>query len=420
MINFRHVSNKLTTLWTVPSAIALSIGLSAFALVYLDRLLDPLSVIVGTDIFTAPTARGMLSIIAGGAMTALSLAYSLVLVVFTLAAANIGPRLLKRFTTDPVNQVTAGLLGGTFLYCVVVLLFVAPEDVPQTAVFGSGLLGLIMVMQLIYFVRKVSRNVTIDDEIAAISQRLAYALAKRYETPDNREEDEDFSKTLDHEHETREAGYIGHIDEDLIIKTAADNECVVRLEKSSGGFLVKGEILFSTSRAIDEDTASQIYDAITLEPSRSTDSEIEFSINLLVEIALRALSPGVNDTFTALACVDSFSNAFAKIADARTAPSISHDEDGETRLVIPDLSVIHMFSMTFNPLRRASRNNIMMYQALAKAYTRLFIIGSRPIRRLAKNHTELLMQQLDQEPLLDIDKESVTDLLITPLRKDAN
>jgi uncharacterized membrane protein len=172
----RQLHTPLVMLLMAPAIIAFGVWALAPILSILERsiLKDPYA-IIGFS-FDPKTARSVLAVIAGGAITALSLTYSLVLVVFTLAAGNIGPRLLKRFTSEPVNQVTAGVFGGTFLYSLGVMAFIEPGFAPTFATAGAGVLALISVLQLIYFVRHVSTSVMIDDEIASIAKRLTTAL----------------------------------------------------------------------------------------------------------------------------------------------------------------------------------------------------------------------------------------------------
>ena len=173
---FSLLRRPVVVLLTLPAGIALSLCVLPFTTMALDVYLAGCGALPAVLRFSEETARTLLTVVAGGAMTALSLTYSLVLVVFTLAAGNIGPRLLARFASEPVNQVTAGILGGTFLYSLTTLVFMKAGFVPGFTVAGSGALAIISVVQLIYFVRHVSESVSVDSEIADISHRLTKQL----------------------------------------------------------------------------------------------------------------------------------------------------------------------------------------------------------------------------------------------------
>jgi hypothetical protein len=123
-------------------------------------------------------------------------------------------------------------------------------------------------------------------------------------------------------------------------------------------------------------------DLIAIENSRSNANRIEFSIQLLVEIALRALSPGVNDTYTAIAVVDSLSKAILVVSDKQEEYSIQYDEDEVARLYSFHRSAKQIVGISFHPLRRASTDNILMAQAIAKVYSRLYESGTEKLQEI--------------------------------------
>ncbi|MEQ9125568.1 MAG: DUF2254 family protein, partial [Alphaproteobacteria bacterium] len=160
-------------LLTVPAGIAIGVGILPFPLIWLERAFPVVEDLAPA--FHPETARSVLGVVAAGAMTALALTYSITLVVFTLAAGAIGPRLLRRFISDPVSQASAGVFGGAFVFSMTTLAFVTPESSPRLAVVAAMLLGVHVVLQLVFFVRHVAGNVSIDDEVAAIAGRLETA-----------------------------------------------------------------------------------------------------------------------------------------------------------------------------------------------------------------------------------------------------
>jgi len=393
-------------LLTVPASIALSIGLLPLVSVFLEREFAKEAFSPFVLQFSVESAHTLLSVVATGAMTALSLAYSLVLVVFTLAAGNIGPRLLQRFTSELVNQVTAGILGGTFLYAIITLLFTQPDFVPKITIFGAVLLAIISVLQLIYFVRHVSQSVSVDDEIAQITARITRQFHNLQRTTDTDGETPDKAE-FTHEICAATAGYVGWFDEEYLLETASEHELMIWVEVPSGGFVLAGEQVARVAGEADEDLLEAIRKHITIESSRSEDRSPEFSINLLVEIALRALSPGINDTYTALAVVNSFSNAFAKIAEADTAPILTSDDTGTPRLILPSMSMSELLGQAFHPIRLATAQNILMAQGFARSLARLYVVGGKEMRKLITEHARLLMQTMESANHFDHDLQRV-------------
>ncbi|GKX35783.1 MAG: hypothetical protein MnENMB40S_34010 [Rhizobiaceae bacterium MnEN-MB40S] len=405
----------VVVLFTIPAIIAFSIGALAPILVVIESRFD--LGVSGYFIlkFNDESARSVLSAIAGAAITTLSLTYSLVLVVFTLAAGNIGPRLLKRFSTETVNQVTAGLFGGTFLYALVALAFVHPNFVPRITVGGAVLLSMLCVFQLIFFVRHVSESVSIDDEIAKITMRLGEALTKHM----NRVDEAGDSPDIDCEEglDAGSAGYIGAIAEDDLVALANREDIVVRVVMSPGGFVLSDETLLALSKQVGDDVADEIRKLVHIEPSRSQSRPIEFNIHLLVEIALRALSPGVNDAYTAIAAIDSLSSALARIADRTTRPLFLCDEKSKVRVVLPELSFGDLLGQAFHPLRRASADNLPVAQALARALARLYGLGNKENDEVLTEHAQLLIMELKRSGHFDHDIDSVRSNLPASVRE---
>lgn len=411
----RQLHTPLVMLLTLPAGIAFALWAVAPILALLERgYLDNPYAILGFS-FDPDTARNVLAVVAGGAITALSLTYSLVLVVFTLAAGNIGPRLLKRFTSEPVNQVTAGIFGGTFLYCLGVMAFIEPGFAPTFATLGAGVLALVSVLQLIYFVRHVSTSVMIDDEIAQIAKRLTLALEahrESYQKLDDKLSIDSFDVDL----KAPRGGYVGQCDEVQLITVAAAAGVVVKLTVAPGEFVLEGDVIATVSKSVDEETEEKLVGLLAIDSARSAEREIEFSIDLLVEIALRALSPGVNDAYTAIAAADSLSAALSDVAGVEAAPTGRCDEEGEPRLIVPGLAFDQLTARAFHPLRRASANNVLVAQAIARALTRMYLSGNDAARETVKQHADLLREELSKANHLAVDVQSIDDLLPRDVR----
>jgi uncharacterized membrane protein len=403
----RHFIN-IRGLITVPGAIALAIWAFSVPLLWLDHQYGPqVETAFGSLLgLSYETAADVLSTIATAAITTLSLVYSLVLVVFTLAAGNIAPRLLKLFTSDRVNQVTAGLLGGTFLFALTVLYRVRPDFVPVLSVAMAIMLAALFVLQLIYFVHTVSRSVTIDEEIASISAQLERRILKMV-----REDEEEASNPrppLDFPYRiaTRESGYLNAVDEDALYRLACEHDLTVRLLSKQGEFILEGQAVAKVSRMPDDQDGEfdrAIRDTLLILPSRTTVGDIEYSINLLLEIALRALSPGVNDTFTAIASLDRMTAAFSAAVRHGLRTRDVSDEDAVVRVEIPGLSLDDMLNTAFHPLRQAAAGNMLMMQHIADALTRLHEIGNQRAQALISSHGTLLLASCKASGPLDED-----------------
>ena len=402
--------HPIVMLFTIPSAIALGIGSLSPVMFALGSALHRRGLDGWLPDLSSGIAVSILSVIATASMTALSLAFSLVLVVFTLAAGNIGPRLLNRFATDPVNQITAGIFGGAFIFALLSLLQIGTASHHATAVLAGIGIAVLSVLQLIFFVRNVAGNISIDREVAKIGEnavRLARALADRRASVEAHSGEHDFDVDI----EADRPGYVSEIALDDLLGIATERDLVIRIDQAQGTYVLPGQALMSVGGDIPEEAHAKLRDRIALRSSRSEDGSLEFQLNLLVEIALRALSPGVNDTFTALAVVDSLSRVFNEVAALDIRETALCDEDGHVRVIMPSVALKRWTGAAFHPLRRASSGNILMAQGLARAYSRLYLAGEADMKALMKDHVGLLMADLDRGDWLADDVDSVRKCL---------
>ncbi|MGB7433629.1 MAG: DUF2254 domain-containing protein [Ahrensia sp.] len=403
---------------TVPGAIALVLWLMAWPTLSADIWYDanakpPLN---GSLDISLGTGLNVLTTIATASITTLSLVYSIVLVVFTLAAGNIAPRLLQRFTKDRVNQVTAGLLGGTFLYALTVLHQTDAGFVPSISIAFAMLLSVLTVLQLIFFVHTVSRSVTIDEEVAAISEQLEHRLERIIK--DNQESEGD-ERRFDEQRLKGDSvhhvyapvpGYLTTIDAASICQAASVADTIVKITVKPGTFLLDGQPFASfQAQDLDDETIEQVDAAITenvlFSSSRGSENDIEYTVDLLIEIALRALSPGVNDTYTAIACADRLSAAFRNAVRYDLESQIVSDDDGVVRMVIAGVNISDLLNTAFNPLRRAASSNALMLQNLGDALVRLHAVANDDIKPMLQEQVELLIAGYRQSDPLPGDLE---------------
>ena len=383
----------LNGLLGVPGAIAIGLWALAIPLIWIDTQVTaagnplPFWFAISTD-----TARSLLSTIATSAITTLGLVYSIMLVVFTLAAGNIAPRLLQRFSRDRVNQVTAGLLGGTFLFALTVLRVTGDSLQPEFSIAMAFILAALSVLQVIHFVHSVSQSVTIDAEVATISEQLERQVNALVVETDG--DGGDFNEDeLETTVKAAQSGYVTIIDEAALLELARRHDTYIAVRVAPGDFVLSGQPLAMAGFAQDDETAAgEIQEAINLQPYRGAVDDIRFSVRILLEIALRALSPGVNDSFTAVACADRIAAALVKPVSEGLRGDVRCDEDGVARLKVPGLSLADLLNMSLHPLRQAAQDNILMLDHLGVVLNSLYSVAGADARKLIKAHGKALIE----------------------------
>ncbi|MDX2169311.1 MAG: DUF2254 domain-containing protein [Deltaproteobacteria bacterium] len=361
--------------WFVPTLITLAAVAMALGLIALDRAVAqaaevPAWVYSGS----AEGARALLSAVASSMVTVAGVVFSITMVALALTSSQFGPRLLLNFMRDTGNQVVIGVFIATFMYCLVVLRVVrggSPEFVPHIAVTVALILAATAVMVLIYFIHHVSVSIQADHVIAAVRGELCDAidaqLAGAADGPGRP------SAPPPPEGEaTRVAaprgGYVQAIDSAALLRLARTQDLRIHLACRAGHFVVAGAaIAHAWPAARAEPVAASLRGAFLIGAQRTPTQDPEFAVRQLVEVAVRALSPGINDPFTAMACVDWLAESLCRLA-AADPPGAAHDDgDGTPRLILQPVRFAGVVDAAYNQIRQYGRGSAAVTIRLLEA-----------------------------------------------------
>ncbi|MBC8075544.1 MAG: DUF2254 domain-containing protein [Chloroflexales bacterium] len=395
-----------TSYWFLPLVIAASFALLALALNALDERLPSGMLRDAWFVYQrdAADARSLLLAIAGGTLGILGVVLSITVVPLTIAAAQLGPRLLRNFLRDVTTQATSGIFCGSFIYCMLLALWLPASGeapLPRIAVTLGLLLPIASVVVLIIFIHHVSVSVQAPNVIAEVAAELREAIEEAFPprgatTAPQLAEAHEARATVAHEGQTLAAtgeGYVRAIDYAGLIDAAARHNIVLLLRHMPGDFVVSGDVLalvWPAERAA-EACAEAVNDAFIYGESRTLTQDVEFGINSLVEVALRALSPAINDPFTAMACLDWLASALS-FASGRSCPSPFIYDDADTLRVITDpLTYPRIIDAAFNQIRQYGRTNA---EVLIRMLHAIALVGARAVnaeeRRALQHHAQLI------------------------------
>ncbi len=358
-----RLSNDLReSYWFVPTVMAVGALLLALAMVYIDshfgtHWMDGLPWLYAAR---PDGARSLLSSIGGSMIGVAGTTFSVTIAAVVYASGQYGPRLLSNFMSDRGNQVTLGTFIATFVYSLIVLRTIRsagesgagePAFVPQLALLVAFILVLCSIAVLIFFIHHVPMRIHINNVIERIGDRLIEEIDSRFPVfigrPLTEHADDpripaafrtDASQS-DYERRapvrSKETGYIQLIDENRLLEAAREHNLLIRLQYQSGDFTHKGSVLLEAwpAESCDEDAAKALRGAFAIGSRRTALQDLRFLIDELVEIAARALSPGVNDPFTANSCLDWLGAAMSDLA-RRDLPSRLRADDDKTLRVI--------------------------------------------------------------------------------------
>ncbi len=345
------------SLWALP--IAMVIGAGALAVLALRLRLpsqgDPVWWLYSGD---ATSASALLANLMTATITMSTLVISITMVVLTLAAQSLGPRLIPIFMGDTRTKLTLGVFIGTVAYLLIVLRTVAAnsDTVPQLAVTLGTSLVLASVIVLLFFVHHLARSIVADTIIARVGDTLdQYVISLLPESGSN--DDDPILRAATSSGgpvASRSGGYVQFVDHGAITRAAKKEEAVVGLAFRPGQFVLPGDTLaWVKPPPAAEALQPALVNAVTLGEERTAVQDIEYSIRQLVEIALRALSPGVNDPNTACSAIDRLTQSMAMIMQRGGPPRIYRDGEGTIRLIAPATDFDGTLSAALDQIRQA-------------------------------------------------------------------
>lgn len=366
----------------------------------------------------ASSARGLLSSLLSGLMTMFSLVVSVTFVILTLAANQLGPRLIPTFLGDRQIQTVLGLFLGTILYVLVVLRSLdetlGPEGVPHVAVTIASALTVVCLFALLFYVHKVARAIVADSIVAQVAGDLHRTVR------DMLPEDAPAEGTVPEVTLPRactvsldRSGYIQVIDYDRLVDLACREHAVLQVKVRAGHFVLTGgeHVVVHAARPPDQDAGEAIRSAFVVGEERSPAQDLEFGLRQLVEIALRALSPGINDPYTAVAVVDRLGAALEEIFRRSLLPTALYDEDGMVRVIAQRSDVQGLTDVAFDAIRQAARDIPAVLIRLADVLGQLApVLRSREAREAQDaviRHLGRLAETAEEARLTPCDRQAV-------------
>lgn len=361
-----------TNLWLVPTIEVLGAGLLFAATYRIDRQAynGRLQLPAWTDNGSSDAARQILIGIAAAVITVVGLVFSITIVALTLASTQFGPRMLRNFVRDRGTQITLGTFVGTFVFAVLALSSISHGDkgdfVPHLSITVSLGLLLVALSVLIYFIHHVATMIQLPRVIASIASDLAAAIEAETGGRPAKTPSTELGPSVA-EIETRLAtngvsipasssGYLQFVAYDRLVNIATRSEGVMRLLHRPGHFVVQGLPL---AVVWPPETAPRFLHhlerAHVTGPHRTLTQDLAFAIDQLVEIAIRALSPAVNDTFTAIACIDWLSDTICKITTRWDPPIVHRDRLGNIRVLAAEIRLERFVERAFDQIRQSGR-----------------------------------------------------------------
>lgn len=357
--------------WFVPAVLCVVTSGAALLLVAADRASQDRVTPGWTDFLLyrvgSSGSRDLLGAIATSSLAVAGTTFSITMAVLALTSSSYGPRLVRNFMADKGNQTVLGVFVATFLYCLLVLRSVrvlgdpSAEDgevfVPHLAVNGAVVLAIANVGVLIWFIHHISDSVQVSTLSSGVRRELLDTVDRLYPGDiggPQRDQEGLPDLTQDGAPVTADrAGYVQSVTQDALMRVARRHDVLVDLRVHPGDYVLDGSVLLVVRPpdAADEQLLKSLRRAVLVADARTPHQDVGFALQQLTEMAVRALSPGTNDPYTAQNALDDLSAGLALLASRPPPSPWRRDPDGVVRVHAPSPDVAGLVGTALDQLR---------------------------------------------------------------------
>ncbi|OGB26660.1 MAG: hypothetical protein A3I66_03710 [Burkholderiales bacterium RIFCSPLOWO2_02_FULL_57_36] len=374
----RFLQDIRYSLWFLPAIITAGAVVLAISAIELDSRIDvaalsPWPWLFGTS---AEGARGMLAVAAGAMITLAALTFSITLLVLSLGAAQYTPRVIRTFMGSYRTQAVLGVFVGTFVYCLIVMRSIQGSTesmVPSAAVTIALLLSLAGAGLLMFFIHHMASSIQVSTIVSSVSADTLKTVDAIFPDPLERRNANDavwrLGKTEHHEWFpvcSLRSGYLQTLDHDALLAFAKSYFVTARMEKSVGEFVTRGLTLISITTPPSGEMTRKLNSFYLIGHYRTVEQDVGAGIRQLADIALKAMSPAINDTTTAIMCIDYLSSIMIKLAPRRIAPNRQFSK-GELLVIPKGPDFGDFLNEAFEQIRETAQGNVAIYVRLLEA-----------------------------------------------------
>ncbi|MBN1987594.1 MAG: DUF2254 domain-containing protein [Prolixibacteraceae bacterium] len=423
------------TFWFIPVLIIFCSILFSIGFVYIDHILTFSLDGPGRFFFvnSVDSARSILSTISGAMIGVAGTVFSVTLVALTLASSQLGPRLIKNFMYVRLNQIVLGSYISTYLYCLIVLNSVQENNhftfIPSFSILVAILAAVGNIILLIVFIHQIAVSIQADNVISDISAFISKQVRILFpETMGDEPETENDLYIDDIKSAYKQtasvksprSGYLQYVDSESVLHIVTDLNALLELNYRPGDYLVEGQEIgkLYSNEKVEEDKLEKIPYQFVVGKTKTAHQDLEFSIHQMVEIAARALSPGVNDPYTAIACIDNLTATMCYLAQTKFPSKFRVDDNKEIRIIADTIDFEGVLDAAFNQIRQFSAGSpaviirlmevLLIIHDFAKKETHKKAI-IKHVKMTLNVGKESIQEKYDLEDLIERAKRILTD-----------
>ncbi|MGM0470876.1 MAG: DUF2254 domain-containing protein [Bacillota bacterium] len=442
---FHNLKNKI---YFIPGYYSIIALLFSTAIIILDnKYTATIHHYLPKYLFTSPDlAKSILSTLSGSLFGMITVSFSTIMVVLTMYSSQFSPRTMQDFLKNKITLKILGVFIAGFIYSILTLLFLKeqpPEVTLLSPLFGVGI-GIICLGYFVFFIHHVSNSVHVNKLVTKLKDEIIATIDNLERNTDNNEQIKnippvDIDQILERDSKqvlANDNGYIKFIYETEISKLANQKDIIIKTEKMIGDYVTENSNLFSIfnyqmNNETEENTEKELeklrqklLSNIIIDNERSKERDIEFGLLKLTEVALKAMSPGINDPNTAVFCINQLGWVLSRIAIADIENTYYYNEEGELRLILENNSFKELLYKTFFQLRHYGSQDVSIAGAILDA---LLVIAegtpaeesSKDIKEEVWNFSYYILSGFDKD-VLDVEDKKYLNKKIYKLAVETN
>lgn len=379
MIKLKNI--LLNTYKTVTSSIAFYPTFIAFGFLLLsvlainlrslgvtEFLMDKAPFLVLSD---ADTSRTILSTLIGGLLSFLVFSFSMVMLLLSQASSNYSPRLLPGLISERRHQIVLGTYLGTIVYCIFVLISILPGadayQLPGFAILMGIIFGIVCMGMFVYFIHSISQAIQISNILLRVFRDAAQRLNMQNEN-ETRHKNLHFENfEQGQELKVKSSGYFQNVNSETLSDLAKETDSRFKILAYKGMYALCGVPIILSEKKLDEETQDKVLSCLKFSYEERVDENYVFGFKQITEIAVKAMSPGINDPGTAISALDYLSELFALRMRLDDTEYIADEEDN----LIVSFNVICFKDLAYNvfaPIRRYSREDVTVMSKMLQVF----------------------------------------------------
>ncbi len=315
----------------------------------------------------ADTGRTILSTLIGGLLSLVVFSFSMVMLLLSQASSDFSPRLLPGLISERKHQIVLGFYLGTIVYCIFTLISILPGgdkyQLPGFAILLGIVFGIVCMGMFVYFIHSISNAIQISNIMKKVYVQTKRRLRMQNDEK-TRHERKIFSENdQNHVVKGKISGYFRGVNESSLLNLVMENDLTVKVSVIKGMYVPEGTAVLKVNAKTEKELQDKLLSCLLYDEEEIVDLNFVLGFKQITEIAVKAMSPGINDPGTAVSAVDYLTDLFALRMLLDDTEYLS-DEEESLRVSFTVITFKDLLYNVLAPIRRYSGQDITVMQKL--------------------------------------------------------